>query len=80
MRLAVLCLISINAQAVTIPTIAGIASIAASSTQIVKEGHNLFAHPWRTLKKHGADLKKAAVKGQNPPPAPVAVPVQPEKR
>lgn len=64
-----------SAQAVSIPTLAGITSIAASSGQIVKETHDLFMHPWRTLKKHGSDLKKAAVKGQvTPPPDPVTVP------
>lgn len=62
--------------AVTIPTLAGVLSIAASSGQIVREGHNLCMHPLRTLKHHGRQLKDAA-KGKPAPapnPNPVAVP------
>ena len=47
-------------QAVTIPTIAGVLSIAASSGQIVRETHDLIRHPLKTLKHHGKQLKEAA--------------------
>lgn len=65
--------------AVTIPTIAGIASIAASSGTIIREGHDLFKHPWKTLRKHGSQIKAAAKGKPEPPPNPVAVPVQEKK-
>jgi hypothetical protein len=52
-------------QAVTIPTIAGVLSIAASSGQIVRETHDLIRHPLKTLKHHGKQLKEAA-KGKKP--------------
>lgn len=73
-------------QAGGIPTIAGVLSIASSSGSIIKEGHDLTTHfkvvgPFGptthfkvTMKKHGADLKRA-FKGKPPePPNPVAVP------
>lgn len=73
-------LIAGSLQAVTIPTLAGVLSIAASATQIVKEGHNLFTHPLRTLKHHGAQLKDAAKGNAAPVPTPVAVPAQPQEK
>ena len=71
MRLFILLLVAVSARAVTIPTLAGIVSIAASSEQIVREGHNLFVHPIRTLRRHAKDIK-AAAKGEAVKPAPVA--------
>lgn len=75
-RIAILALFAVSAQAVSIPTIAGIASIAASSGQIVREGHDLFTHPWRTLRKHGTQIKDAAKGKPAPPPNPITVPPQ----
>lgn len=46
-------------QAVTIPTIAGALSIASSSGTIIREAHDLTTHFKQTMRKHGADLKKA---------------------
>lgn len=57
-------LLAASASAAGIPTIAGALSIAASSTTIVKETHNLVRHPIRTLKGHGKALK-AAAKGKD---------------
>jgi hypothetical protein len=51
--------------AVTIPTISGVLSIAASSGQIVRETHDLIRHPLKTLRRHGKQLKDAA-KGKKP--------------
>lgn len=81
-KLVLFLLLVSSAQAVDIKVISAAASLAASSGQIVKETHDLFTHPWKTLKKHGSDLKKAAVKGQvaTPPPNPVTVPVQSEEK
>jgi hypothetical protein len=59
MRLAIALLFAFSVQAITIPTIAGIASLAASSGQIVREGHDLCTHFKATMKKHGRDLRRA---------------------
>lgn len=56
--------LSATMSAASIPTIAGALSIAASSTTIVRETHNLIRHPIRTLKGHGKALK-AAAKGKD---------------
>ena len=74
LRMAALCaLISScrSAQAAGIATVAGAFSIAASSTEIVKETHNLFTHPIRTLKRHGSTLKAAATGKPAPKPQPI---------
>lgn len=65
----------ISARAVTIPTLAGVLSMAASSGQIVREGHDLFKHPWKTLKHHGTQIKEAAQgkRGTIPPPNPYPI-------
>lgn len=60
LRLATFLLVSFSLQAVTIPTLAGIFSIAASSGTIVKEGHDFLTHPIKTLKRHGKQIKEAA--------------------
>jgi hypothetical protein len=78
MRLAIALLFAFSVQAITIPTIAGIASLAASSGQIVREGHDLCTHFKATMKKHGRDLRRA-VQGK-PAAAPVPVPVQMEPK
>lgn len=56
-------LLSATSQAASIPTIAGVLSIASSSGSIVRETHDLATHFKRTMKRHGADLKRA-VKGK----------------
>lgn len=49
--------------AVSIPTLAGIFSIAASSGQIIREGHDMIKHPVKTTKHHVQQIKDA-VKGK----------------
>ena len=73
---APLCLLILAAglRAVTIPTLAGVLSIAASSGQIIREGRQAFTHPIKLLKHHGAQIKDAAKGKPTPPPAPVPVP------
>lgn len=60
-----MCAISFDAFAISVPTLAGILSMTSSAGAIVKETHDVFRHPKLTLKKHVADIK-AAAKGKKP--------------
>lgn len=59
LKITLLLIFASYAQAVTIPTIAGITTIASNSGSIIRETHDLATHFKRTMRKHGADLKKA---------------------